>query len=52
MAQKNLTIIKAIRKWRHYLLGTNFKLTTKQRSIAFMYDKGPLSKNKNDKTER
>ena len=45
-------IIEALRKWRHYLLGTTFKLITDQRSVAFMYDLKHRSKIKNEKVER
>ena len=45
-------IIEAIRKWRHYLIGTHFKLITDQRSVAFMYDSKTHSKVKNDKIQR
>ena len=45
-------IIEALRRWRHYLLGTSFKLITDQRSVAFMYDLKHRSKIKNEKVER
>ena len=46
-------IVEAVQKWRHYLQGRHFKLTTDQRSVAFMYDqKRPGTKIKNDKIMR
>lgn len=45
-------IIEAVRRWRHYLLGTHFKLITDQRSVAFMYQQSHNSKIKNDKVQR
>lgn len=45
-------IVEAIRKWRHYLLGSHFKLITDQRSVAFMYDSLERTKIKNDKIQR
>ena len=45
-------IVEAIRKWRHYLLGTTFKLITDQKSVAFIYDKHQRGKVKNDKIQR
>ena len=32
-------IVEAIRKWRHYLINSPFKLVTDQKSVAFIYDK-------------
>ena len=45
-------IVEAVRKWRHYLLGSHFKLITDQRSVAFMYSLKHNSKIKNDKVQR
>ncbi|CAH8833617.1 unnamed protein product [Trichobilharzia szidati] len=45
-------IVEAIRKWRHYLLGTHFQLITDQRSVSFMYDMNHHGKIKNDKIQR
>ena len=46
-------IVEAVQKWRHYLYGRHFKLTTDQRSVAFLYDrKRAKSKIKNDKIMR
>ena len=46
-------IVEALRHWRHFLLGRNFKLITDQRSVAFMFDnKQRHSKIKNDKIMR
>ena len=45
-------IVEAIRKWRHYLLGTTFRLLTDQKSVAFIYDKKQKGKVKNDKIQR
>ena len=45
--------VEAVQKWRHYLYGRHFKLTTDQRSVAFLYDrKRAKSKIKNDKIMR
>jgi transposase InsO family protein len=46
------SIVEATRKWRHYLLGTHFKLITDQRSVSFMYDNKHVGKIKNDKIQR
>ena len=40
-------IVKAIRKWRHFLAGRHFTLVTDQRSVAFMVDNRKRSKSKN-----
>ena len=45
-------IVEAIRKWRHYLLGTHFKLVTDQKSVAFIYDHKQKGKIKNEKIQR
>ena len=37
--KKATAIIKAVRKWFHFLKGRHFLLTTDQKSIAFMFDK-------------
>ena len=40
-------IVEAVRKWRHYLISTTFKLVTDQKSVAFIYDhkqKGKVKK--------
>ena len=50
--KETYAIIEAIRKWRHYLLGSHFKLITDQRSVAFMYDSRINGKVKNDKIQR
>ena len=38
------TIVEAIQKWRHLLLGKHFKLITDQKSVSFMFN--PKSKSK------
>lgn len=45
-------IIGAIRKWKHYLLNTHFKILTDQKSVSFIYDGSQRSKVKNDKIQR
>ena len=46
-------IVEAIRKWRHYLINSHFKLVTDQKSVAFIYDKkSSKGKIKNDKIQR
>ena len=45
-------IIEAVREWRHFLLGRQFKLITDQKSISYMYDGRRKSKIKNDKISR
>ena len=44
-------VIEALRKWRHYLLGTHFTLITDNEPISFMYGK-KSNKIKNDKVLR
>ena len=45
-------IVEAIRKWKHYLLGTHFTVITDQRSVSFMFDQSHHGKIKNDKITR
>ena len=45
-------ILESIQKWRHYLLGREFKLITDQRSVSFMYNMKRGGKMKNDKIMR
>ena len=45
-------IVEAIRRWRHFLLGTHFKIFTDQRSVAFMFNAKHSGKIKNDKIQR
>ena len=45
-------IVEAVRKWRHYLLGTHFQIITDQRSVSFMFDSKDRGKIKNDKIQR
>ena len=45
-------IVEAIRKWRHYLLGTHFKLVTYKKSVAFIYDLKQKGKVKNENIQR
>ena len=42
-------IVEAIRKWRHFLINTHFKLVTDQKSVAFIYDVKQRGKVKNEK---
>ena len=42
-------IVEAIRKWRHFLLGRQFRIITDQKSVSFMFDGKRKSKIKNDK---
>ena len=44
-------VIEALRKWKHYLIGTHFTLVTDNEPIAFMYGKH-TKKVKNDKILR
>ena len=46
------TIVEAINKWRHFLLGRHFTLITDQRSVSFMYDTKNFGKIKNEKILR
>lgn len=50
--KKVCEIIKAVRKWRHYLWSTRFNVIIDKRYVTLMYDSTPLSKIKNDKIER
>ena len=45
-------IVEAIRKRRHYLINTHFRLVTDQKSVAFIYDTKQKGKVKNDKIQR
>lgn len=45
-------IVEAIRKWKHYLLGSHFTVITDQRSVSFMFDQCHHGKIKNDKITR
>jgi len=45
-------IVEAIRKWKHYLINSQFTLVTDQKSISFIFDKGQKGKIKNDKIQR
>ena len=45
-------IVEALRKWRHYLIGCQFKLITDQKSVAFMFNSKTTSKTKNEKIAR
>ena len=44
-------VIEALRKWKHYLIGTHFTLVTDNEPISFMYGK-QTKKIKNDKILR
>ena len=43
------SIVDALRKWHHFLVGTRFTLVTDQKSVAFMFNIKHQSKIKNDK---
>lgn len=45
-------IVESLKKWRHYLLGKNFKLVTDQRSVSFMFSNTTSGKIKNEKIAR
>ena len=45
-------IVEAIRKWRHFLVNTHFRLITDQKSVSFIYDNRQKGKIKNDKIQR
>ena len=45
-------IVEAIRKWRHFLINTHFRLITDQKSVAFIYDNNQKGKVKNQKIQR
>ena len=47
-----IAIVEALRKWRHFLIGRHFLLTTDQQSVAFMFNQTHSSKIKNEKIER
>ena len=44
-------IVEAIRKWRHFLINTHFRLITDQKSVAFIYDNTQKGKVKNQKIQ-
>lgn len=45
-------IVEACRKWRHFLVGKQFKIFTDQKAVSFMFDNRKLGKVKNDKIMR
>ncbi|CAI6372729.1 unnamed protein product [Macrosiphum euphorbiae] len=45
-------IVEALRKWRHFLIGRQFKLITDQEAVSFMFNLKHSSKIKNDKIIR
>ena len=45
-------IVEAIRKWRHFLVNSHFRLITDQKSVSFIYDNKQKGKIKNDKIQR
>lgn len=45
-------IIESVRRWKHYLSGHHFTLTTDQKSVAYMFDKKHKGRIKNDKINR
>ncbi|KAJ8894030.1 hypothetical protein PR048_006640 [Dryococelus australis] len=42
-------IIEYVRKWKHFILGRNFKLITDQQTVSFMFDTKHSGKIKNEK---
>lgn len=46
------TIVEALRKWHHFLIGQHFKLITDQKSVALMIDTRHYNKIKNEKILR
>ena len=46
------SIVEAIYKWRHFLLGRHFTLITDQRSVSFMYGPRNAGKIRNDRILR
>lgn len=46
------SIVEAIKKWRHFLIGRHFQLITDQKSVSFMFDTKHSSKIKNEKILR
>ena len=46
------SIVEALRKWHHFLVGTHFTLITDQKSVAFMFNIKHQSKIKNEKILR
>ena len=47
-----LSIVEAVRHWRHFLLPKPFRVITDQRAVSFMFNKRQKSKIKNDKVLR
>ena len=45
-------IVESIKKWRHFLLNTHFKLLTDQESVSFIYGPKHSGKVKNEKIQR
>ena len=45
-------IAKALQEWKHFLIGTHFKLMTDQKSVVFMFNSNSKGKIKNDKIAR
>ena len=50
--KESQTIVEAVNKWRHFLLGRHFTFVTDQRSVSFMYDTKNFGKIKNEKILR
>jgi hypothetical protein len=46
------SIVEALKKWKHYLVGRHFTLITDQKSVSFMFDSKHHGKIKNDKITR
>ena len=46
------SIVEALKKWRHFLIGRHFQLITDQKSVSFMFNTKHSSKIKNEKILR
>ncbi|XP_054267292.1 uncharacterized protein LOC128989427 [Macrosteles quadrilineatus] len=47
-----VAIVEALRKWKSFLIGRDFRLYTDQQALSFIFDKRHTSKIKNDKVMR
>ena len=45
-------IVEVLQEWKHFLIGSRFKLMTDQKSVAFMFNSNSKGKIKNDKIAR
>ena len=50
--KETYAVVKALRKWRYFLIGRHFTLVTDQKSVSFMFDRHHASKIKNEKIMR